>query len=109
MIKSTPERDEQSRFDSALNDPDHLLLDSLRRDDARRRRRRLALIAVSLGGLIMLSAIAVPFVLWWLTLETTSAGTNPPTALDEDARIERADALAAEGWQLWQQQKLADA
>ena len=55
----------------------------------------------------------------WLTLAspppdeaartTATEGTAPSAALDEEAKIERAEELAGQGWQLWQQRKMGEA
>ncbi len=51
----------------------------------------------------------------WLTLaapppvDATEAKSAETVPLDEEAKIERAEELAAQGWQLWQQRKLGEA
>ena len=51
----------------------------------------------------------------WLTLaapppvDGTVAKSTEAALLDEEAKIERAEELAAQGWQLWQQRKLGEA
>ena len=106
MNHPTTDHDEQARFDSALGDPDQLLLESLRVDERRRRRRRLVFFTLLVGGMIM-ATTCMAVLAGWLTIAAPPpvASGDSPAPLDEDARIEQAETLAAEGWQLWQQQK----
>jgi tetratricopeptide (TPR) repeat protein len=110
----TSEADELARLDSALHDPDRLLTDSLREDERRRRRRRLVSLTLLLGGIVMGTTI-MAMLAGWLTFAVPSPadGTDAQTAaaapLDEETRIERAEELAGQGWQLWQQRKLGEA
>jgi pentatricopeptide repeat protein len=114
-------RNEDSLLEFALHDPDRLLSDSLRVDERRRRVRRLVSVTLIAGGIVMGSTL-LAVLAGWLTLAGepqqagSSAGGSPSGAttaaeqpLDEDARIERAEGIAMEGWQLWQLRKLAEA
>ena len=85
MTNATSTRDEQSRLDTALADPDQLLLDSLRSDERRRRRRRLWFVSVLIGGLIMSISI-VAALAGWLTL-----AAPPPVATSTDTAEQAAD------------------
>jgi tetratricopeptide (TPR) repeat protein len=105
--------DEDALLQSVLTDSDRLLTQSLREDERRRRVRRVLYFTLILGGIVMGTAI-VAVLAGWLTLFTpppdasvaASAGSEP---LSEEKRMEMAEELAAEGWQLWQQQKLPQA
>jgi pentatricopeptide repeat protein len=107
--------DEEALLQSVLSGSDRLLADSLREEERRRRRRRLVRITLLLGGIAMGTTL-VAVLAGWLTLftpppaETAGSGAaTQQTALDEDARIERAEEIAARGWELWQQRKMAEA
>lgn len=95
-MRNVPEEagaSEARRLQAFLNDVDPALLDSLRRDE-RRRRRRLAIYSIT-GGLIMGSAIA--FLCFMLF-----ASPQPPVS---PQKADQALALSSEGWQLWQSGK----
>jgi superkiller protein 3 len=111
--------DEASRLEMALHDPDRLLTESLRVDERRRRVRRIVSVTLLIGGILMGTTL-MAVLAGWLTLAPTqdadpsppggaSAGATTAAPLNEDARIEQADALAAQGWQLWQERKLREA
>src|SRR4029077_15709655 len=100
-------QDEQSRLDSALVDSENLLIDSLRLDDQRRHRRRLILVTLFLGGLVMVSTI-MAVLAGWLTLATPPPA-NAVASEDEKPPIERAEELSQHGWQLWKEHKYGDA
>ena len=110
---------EDARLEFALHDPDGLLSDSLRVDERRRRVRRIVSITLVAGGIVMGSTL-VAVLAGWLTLAgqqaaDSSAGGSQTTAapagqtLDEDARIERGEELAQQGWLLWQEGKMGEA
>jgi hypothetical protein len=69
--------DEVARLEMALNDPDRLLIDSLRADERRRRVRRLVSVSLLIGGMIMGTAFVA---VWagWLSLAAASAGAAGP-------------------------------
>jgi pentatricopeptide repeat protein len=74
---NAPRVDEQSLLDAALDASDGLLLDSLRRDD--RRRRRILSISFLLGGIAMVTTLMAVFA-GWLTFATTTPGDAAPAA-----------------------------
>lgn len=82
-----------ARLQAFLNNVDPALLESLRRDE-RRRRRKLALLSIA-GGLVMGSTIAVLCFL----LFAPQPSVSPQKA-------DQALALSSEAWQLWQAGKL---
>jgi Flp pilus assembly protein TadD len=104
-------RDEDALLEFALHDPDRLLSDSLRVDERRRRVRRIVSVTLIAGGIVMGTTL-VAVLAGWLTLagqqaaDSTAAGQQPR---DEDARIERGEELAQQGWQLWQERKMSEA
>jgi tetratricopeptide (TPR) repeat protein len=112
---------EEARLEIALHDPDRLLTDSLRVDERRRRVRRLVRVTLFVGGILMGTTLIAVLAGWLALAEPPDSarqgdlsGTKPARAArsqpgDEDARIERAEELAAQGWQLWQEQKMRDA
>jgi tetratricopeptide (TPR) repeat protein len=104
--------DEEALLQSVLTDSDRLLTQSLREDERRRRLRRVLYFTLLLGGIVM-GTMVVAVLAGWLTLFTPQpdAGTASTggAALSEEARIEKAEELSTEGWQLWQQQKMAEA
>jgi pentatricopeptide repeat protein len=111
--------DEASRLEMALNDPDRLLTESLRVDERRRRVRRIVSVTLLIGGIVMGTTL-MAVLAGWLTLTATqeadpsplggtSAGATTAAPINEDARIEQADALAVQGWQLWQERKMREA
>jgi tetratricopeptide (TPR) repeat protein len=109
---STP--DEDALLQSALQDSDGLLTNSLREDDRRRRTRRLFVFTLIGGGIVM-GTIVLALAAGWLTLFAPSndgtgakAGVKKPP-LSEDARIAKGEELAQQGWTLWQQRKLDEA
>jgi tetratricopeptide (TPR) repeat protein len=95
---------EQVRLDAAMQRADDLLVDSLRRDEDRRRRRRRVLAMLIIGALIMTAIICVLLAALAGQSENNKAGDKP-----DDAKVEQAEALTREGWQLWQQRKMAEA
>jgi Flp pilus assembly protein TadD len=124
MERDGDTRDEDALLEFALHDPDRLLTDSLRVDERRRRVRRVVFVTLIAGGIVMGSTL-VAVLAGWLTLagqqaadsaaggtrsgasQTATAPAQP--ALDEDARIERGEELAQQGWQLWQERKMGEA
>ena len=111
--------DEDSRLEMALHDPDRLLTESLRVDERRRRARRIVSVTLLIGGILMGTTLMAVLAGWLTFADPQTADPSPPAGtsaqpattapLDDDARIEQADALAAQGWQLWQQRKLREA
>jgi len=96
---------EQEILDTALLESDQLLIRSLHDDELRRKRKRLVwLSTIVLGGVVMFVLILViVFGAFTVALpETAEAKGRPPTR----EMIEQAEALAAEGWQLWRKQDL---
>lgn len=98
------EEREQEILDTALLEADQLLARSLQ-DDLQRRRRRVGLWILALGGVVM-CAVILALLMGWFTL----GGIQPAEAAapSREAR-QQAEALSAEGWQLWQKRQLADA
>ncbi len=78
---------EQARLDEAMRCADDLLLDSLRKDE-RRRRNRLFIFFSSIGGLAMLAIV---------TYLVFGLGVGGSVAANGSAQQ-----LVAEGWKLWQ-------
>ena len=79
---------EEAALDAALDRPDELLVSSLREEDQTRRYRRIGSLLV-----VVLLVVCAAFLL-----------TLPKDGLAADA-----SALSQQGWQLWQQRRLADA
>jgi Flp pilus assembly protein TadD len=110
--------DEDSQLEMALHDPDGLLIASLRVDDRRRRVRRLVSVTLLLGGIIMATTL-LGVLAGWLALVPTQQADSPPAnapnkspaaaAASQDARIEQAEAIAVQGWQLWQKRSMREA
>ena len=94
---------------SALHDPDRLLTESLRVDERRRRVRRLVRVNLFVGGILMGTTLIAVLAGWLAVAEppntahkadsshTRSARPLRTRPHDEDARIERAEELAAQG------------
>jgi Flp pilus assembly protein TadD len=111
--------DEDRRLEMALNDPDRLLTESLRVDERRRRTRRIVSVTLLIGGILMGTTLMAVLAGWLTLAEPQTSDRSPPagtssqalatTHVHEDARIEQADALAAQGWQLWQERKMREA
>jgi Flp pilus assembly protein TadD len=111
--------EEEALLEKALHDNDRLITDSLREDERRRRRRRTVFLTLFVGGIVMGTAV-MAVIAGWLTLaapppEAPGAKGDPSAApaqapgLSEDLRIEQAEGLARQGWELWQQRKLSEA
>jgi tetratricopeptide (TPR) repeat protein len=106
--------DEDALLETMLHDSERLLRDSLRADDRRRRVRRLIVVSL-FGGVVVMGTIVVTALAGWLTLFSPppdGAGTKPNAKkahLSEDARIERAEEITSEAGALWQQGKLDEA
>ncbi len=102
---------DQEKLDRILSNPDPLLVQSLRRDEKRRRRIVLGLS----GGLIMLaivSTVAVSLLTGGVAATPSQpvhrgAATAPKTNVALDPV--RSNALSTEGWQLWQRRDMAAA
>jgi pentatricopeptide repeat protein len=124
LEQGSANRDEDALLEFALHDPDRLLSDSLRVDERRRRVRRIVYVTLIAGGIVMGTTL-VAVLAGWLTLAgqqaadraagvapsggSQSAAATAQQPLDEDARIERGEELAQQGWQLWQQRQLGEA
>ncbi len=93
---------EQSRLDDALNKADQLLVESLHVEDRRRSRRKLMFFILSLGGLIMFTAVCL---LLLSAPADQDATQNSAPAAAKRASGPQAAQLAIQGWKLWQQQK----
>ncbi|MBN1344569.1 MAG: tetratricopeptide repeat protein [Phycisphaerae bacterium] len=95
--------DENAQLDTAIHQADQRLVASLKRDEARRRRRRW----LALGGFAM--TITAAGLVVGLVFSGAGSGSadsrRPPSPQD----IEKAEATAAQGWQLWQKQQFARA
>jgi tetratricopeptide (TPR) repeat protein len=105
--------DEDALLQRVLTDSDRLLTQSLREDERRRRARRVLFLTLLLGGIGMGTTV-VAVLAGWLTLftpqpDSSGAESTRREPLSDDARIEMAEELAGEGWQLWQQRKLGEA
>ena len=99
-----PER-EQEILDTALLESDQLLARSLHDDDQRRRRRQLWLFSLVIGGIVM-SALLIAILMGWLTFgQLQTAEAARPTV----EQVAKAEAMSAEGWQLWKKQDYVDA
>lgn len=83
----------RARLQAYLNAVDPALLESLKRDE--RRRRRKLIVLSTIGGLVMGSAIAIVCFLLLAPQPSVSA-----------QKADQALALSSEGWQLWQAGKL---
>src|SRR5262249_31788596 len=97
--------------ESALYGSDQLLRDSLRADERRRRVRRILFITLCLGGIAM-GTVVLAFFAGWLTLAApppkdskAANSTAGKEKLSEEARVEKGDALARQGWELWKKQQ----
>jgi tetratricopeptide (TPR) repeat protein len=90
--------DEETRLSQAMLQTDQRLIASLKRDEQRRRHRRWWI-----GGIIM--CIALTSIM--IALMTAAPGTRPAGSLDTN--INKAAALSTKAWQLWNQQKYAEA
>lgn len=94
---------EQEILDTALLESDQLLVRSLH-DDETRRKRRLCLSILLVGGAVMfLFILAIVFGAFNLAMPEAAEAKGKRATREA---IEQAEALAAEGWQLWQNQKL---
>jgi len=99
---------EQEILDTALLESDQLLARSLHDDELRRKRKRRIWLSVFVfGGAVMFALIlAIVFGVFAVAQpEVAEAKGKRPTR----EVIEQAEALAAEGWQLWQKQDLTAA
>lgn len=92
MKTVTDEPGHVARLEAYLNSVDPALLESLKRDE--RRRRRKIIFLSTIGGLVMGSAIAIVYFM----LLAPQAAVSPQKA-------DQALALSSEGWQLWQSGK----
>ncbi len=90
---------DQARLDEAVRRADDLLVSSLKTEDRRRSRRKLLLGA----GFAVLALVVAAIV-----VSSTVAVRLDSTAVAGDSE-EKAAALSAEGWQLWQKQDLKPA
>lgn len=86
-------QEEQAKLDRILSDPDPLLVQSLRRDEKRRKRIALAI----LGGLIMFAIVTTVAV----SLLVSATAVTPDPA--------KSNAVTAEAWQLWQKHQMSEA
>jgi Flp pilus assembly protein TadD len=108
-IRTLIDQSEHARLDAAIGRADELLVDSLRREEGRRMRRRNALLLA--GGLAMTATVVCALLVAFAGRDadanraTTAVAATKPAA----AEVERARALSAEGWRLWQQQRPAEA
>lgn len=107
--------EEEKKLETALYDSDRLLQDALRADDRRRCVRRRVLFSLIVGGIVM-GAIVVAALAGWLTLfapppaeRQAAQAAAKKDRLSDRARIERADGLGREGWELWQKGSLDEA
>jgi tetratricopeptide (TPR) repeat protein len=97
--------DEQSLLDTALQESDQLLVRSLQ-DDQRRRARRWLWILV-IGGVVMFTLVLlILFGGLTLGLPGVAEGKEGQPTREE---VERAEALATEGWRFWQNRQFAAA
>ena len=96
-----PRPSEEAALDRAINSMDPILRASLQRDQKQRRRKKLIA-----GGILMaiLTMAVVGLVFNWAAIG--GSGSQPAISPDDSAQ---AQVLTDEGWQLWQQRKLADA
>jgi len=96
--------DEETLLARALCDSDRLLTDSLRRDERRRLRRRNISITLFISGITMGTLLMLAMGGWL-------SGFAPQLDIGAgiESAVERADDLAAQGWQLWQQSKMSEA
>src|SRR5262245_45111120 len=91
MSHSISNPDEQALFDSALSDPDQLLLETLRTDERRRRRRRWMFVSLLLGGMVM-SLTAMALLAGWLTVAAPPPVASSPPAATSTANSEQTKA-----------------
>lgn len=100
--KATLPEDEQLLLDTALQESDQLLARSLQGDQRRRMRRWL--LGIVIGGVVMFTLVlAILFGGLALSLpDAAEAKDKQPTR----EKIERAEALTSEGWQLWQRREM---
>ncbi|HZN68004.1 MAG TPA: hypothetical protein VFB66_22150, partial [Tepidisphaeraceae bacterium] len=101
LRRTTGPAGEEARLDEAMRRADDLLLDSLRDEEARRRgrRRKVVLVSVGLGGLVMILAISA--VLLGL-IANDGATRGKRAARPGGSSEEQAAAIAQQGWALWQ-------
>jgi tetratricopeptide (TPR) repeat protein len=96
-----PPNAEDARLDDAIRRADDLLVQSLRVEERERRRRNLRRLFIPIGVLVMLAvAYKTALILGLLGPVATGLAAKDPA---------RAEQLAQEGWQLWQQRQLTDA
>lgn len=103
--QATLPEDEQLLLDTALQESDQLLARSLHDDQRRRLRRRW--LALLIGGVVMFALLLV-VLFGGFALSLPDAADGKETLSTVEA-VERAETLAAEGWQLWQQRKMVAA
>ncbi len=103
--KATLPEDEQLLLDTALQESDQLLARSLHDDQRRRIRSRWLVLLI--GGVVMFALLLV-ILFGGFALSLPDAADGKETLSTVEA-VERAETLAAEGWQLWQQQKMVAA
>lgn len=89
---------EQDKLDQALQNSDQFVARMLKEDDRRQRRRRWVFGTLLVLGGFAMGTIFVGLVSSWFAVAAVTA---------EDTQ--HASQLMREGWQLWQQQNLADA
>ncbi|MGB7159564.1 MAG: tetratricopeptide repeat protein [Tepidisphaeraceae bacterium] len=95
---------EDARLDDAIRRADELLVSSLKSEEQHRSRRRRTFTFTIVGGLIMIAATCVILAV----LAQTGAVPGAEAAAQPSANVS-AEALQAEGWQLWQARKLTEA
>ena len=96
---------EQELLDTALLESDQLLARSLQ-DDQRRRRGRKIWLSVFFIGVVAMSLFIVALMSGWLVFSGPSPVEARETSVEE---IEKAESLAAQGWQLWQARQFSEA
>ena len=111
MTDSCSDANEELALDSALEESTPILAESLQRaEQARRRKRRLIA-----GGLIMLllgASIVASLVLTAAEPGETKAVVQtekPQVSIDQFEEAVESEALGQKGWQLWSEQKYAEA
>lgn len=101
--------DENSRLNQAIAQADHLLVQSLQHDE--RQRRRKIRVAAIVGGSAMLVLGLVSLILVESGPATQPAAPPPPASPVQSVSldVEQSDALARQGWGLWQAGKYDEA
>lgn len=102
-----PSTAEEGKLDAALRKADQILVASLQDDERRRTRRRIALLS---GGLVMITA-GIVIALSLLNSPSTQPADDAaaPTTQPSPQDAAKAEDLSVQGWQLWQERKLAEA